>query len=224
MNHEVIESLLGDYVDAMLTGVEERQVESHLEECAACRDEVAALRSLLAEAADLPRSIEPPRDLWPDIEARIDSSVTGIGLGGRTLWSMRYPLAAAAVLLIAVSSAITAILLHNRPAPVTTSLPPAALESPAAISLVSQWQAAEGEYLRAAAELVEALEAAKGTLSAQAVELIEYNLRIIDAAIRESRAALALDPTNRELMEMLSSTYQKKLDVLQQVGRLSAEL
>src|SRR5438094_344315 len=35
------------------------------------RDQDAEFRELLERAAQLPKSIEPPRDLWPEIEARI---------------------------------------------------------------------------------------------------------------------------------------------------------
>ncbi len=56
------------------------------------------------------------------------------------------------------------------------------------------------------------------------MELIERNLQIIDNAIRESRAAFSMDPHNRELMETLSANYEKKLQVLRQVSRLSASL
>jgi len=46
-------------------------VEAHLAVCAECRDEVAWIRSLRSQADDLPRSIEPPRDLFPEIRERI---------------------------------------------------------------------------------------------------------------------------------------------------------
>jgi hypothetical protein len=48
------------------------------------------------------------------------------------------------------------------------------------------------------------------------VETLEHNLRIIDAAIAESRAALEKDPNSRELTEMLSATYDAKVKVLRQ--------
>lgn len=227
MSHESIRLLLGDYVDGKLAPDQAAAVESHLEACAVCRGEVASTRSLLDAAAKLPRSIEPPRDLWSGIAERIDEGSAGKtgkwSFGARTLWSMRYPLAAAAVLLVVASSTLTALLMRER----TTSdgrTPAAASVRPETLSLVSDWRATEGEYLRATLELAEALEAAKDGLAPEVVELIEDNLRIIDSAIQESRAALALEPTNLELIEALMARYEKKLEVLRGVNRVSAEL
>src|SRR2546422_500277 len=56
------------------------------------RDDDREFRDLLAAVERLPKSVEPPRDLWPGIEARI----SGKGEGGRR-WIF-LPLTAAAVL------------------------------------------------------------------------------------------------------------------------------
>ena len=56
------------------------------------RDDDREFRDLLAAVERLPQSVEPPRDLWPGIEARIAAK----GIGGRR-WTI-LPLAAAAVL------------------------------------------------------------------------------------------------------------------------------
>src|SRR3989442_1464940 len=65
------------------------------------RDHDAEFRELLDRAAQLRKSIEPPRDLWPGIEARIAGKRPGTGEGGRgrnrALW-LFIPLAAAAAL------------------------------------------------------------------------------------------------------------------------------
>lgn len=214
MSHDRIRESLDDYLDGVLTPEAAREVEAHLEGCAACRDEIDALRSLLAEVAELARSIEPPRDLWP----QIDSQIARPSWGGRTFWSMRYPLAAAAVLLIAISSLVTALLVERTSGRVATDLAPTVTGTATAAS--AGWQQIETEYLRATAELMEPLEATRTRLAPETLELIEESLRIIDSAIREVRAALAADPGSRELMEMLSVTYEKKIEVLQQVSRL----
>ncbi len=224
MEHEATYDRLNDYADGALAADEAREVESHLEACAVCRAELEAIRTLLSAAARLPRSIEPPRDLWPEIdrllEAERGDARTPTKLRGRTLWSARYPLAAAAVLLIAASSLITALLVGGG----RSETEPGPFASRAEVSLVDEWRAAEAEYLRATLELAESLEALKDELSPETVESIERNLQIIDNAIRETRAAFTLDPNNRELMATLSANYEKKLQVLRQVSRLSASL
>lgn len=66
-----IAHLLQDYLDDALTPDKRQAVEAHLHTCPACRAEAEALASVTASVAALPRSIEPPRDLWPEIEARL---------------------------------------------------------------------------------------------------------------------------------------------------------
>ena len=59
------------------------------------RDDEPEFRELLDRAAQLPKSVEPPRDLWPEIEARIAGKAR---VRFRT-WLL-IPLAAAAVLVL----------------------------------------------------------------------------------------------------------------------------
>ena len=66
-----IAHLLQDYLDDALTPAERQTVEAHLPTCPACRAEHEALASVVASVGALPRSLEPPRDLWPEIEARL---------------------------------------------------------------------------------------------------------------------------------------------------------
>ena len=220
MNHEDARKLLNDYFDAELGGVEARELEDHLTECSECRAELDGFEALRTEARHLPRSIEPTRDLWPGID-----SALGRRLRDRSLWSLRYPLAAAAVLLIAISSTLT-LLLHDRspePARSRTMVPAGPAVSADAL-LASQWRAVEEEYLRATAELLDALETARPELPPAAIELIERNLRIIDAAIQESRSALAADPSNRDIVQLLAAGYEKKLELLRYANRVATEL
>ncbi len=66
-----IAHLLQDYLDGALTPAERQSVEAHLPTCPACRAEHEALASVMVAVGALPRSVEPPRDLWPEIEARL---------------------------------------------------------------------------------------------------------------------------------------------------------
>ena len=67
--------LLQDYLDGTLPADEERAVGRHLESCRACYQEKERLQTLFAELATLPRSLEPPADLWEGIEAQIRAPV-----------------------------------------------------------------------------------------------------------------------------------------------------
>ena len=71
------------------------------------REHEAEFRELLDEARKLPRSIEPPRDLWPGIRQRISRGNRETGSGKRWLISRRWvQLAAAAVLLLVVARSL----------------------------------------------------------------------------------------------------------------------
>ena len=59
------------------------------------RDDEREFRDLLAAVERLPKSVEPPRDLWPGIEARISGKGRILGLPRRWI-----PLAAAAALVL----------------------------------------------------------------------------------------------------------------------------
>jgi hypothetical protein len=63
--------LLDDFIDGELPEIEHRKVEQHISECVQCDGEAGFLRSLSLDAASLPKSIMPDKDLWPEIEAKI---------------------------------------------------------------------------------------------------------------------------------------------------------
>src|SRR5207248_700543 len=91
-----MEATLNEYVDGTLATRDRASVEAHLAECSGCRTALAELRALVAGAAALPKTVEPSRDLWATIEARIVQRATYNVQ--RAFW--RGALAAAAVLII----------------------------------------------------------------------------------------------------------------------------
>ncbi|HCU13300.1 MAG TPA: hypothetical protein DGB72_14350, partial [Gemmatimonadetes bacterium] len=72
MTHEVIRHLLDDYVTGELTEDACGPVADHIAVCAICGAEVESLKGILARAADLPKSIEPPAEAWMNIRAAIE--------------------------------------------------------------------------------------------------------------------------------------------------------
>ncbi|HEX2206009.1 MAG TPA: zf-HC2 domain-containing protein [Longimicrobium sp.] len=236
MSHEETIELLDDYVSGELPEGERAEVEAHLHECGACREEAAALTALLAEAAALPRGIAPPRDLWAGIEARISPAAATQPAGEddfkvipfrpRPRW--RPPqwvtAMAASVVLVVGSSLATMRFMGPRtpdgPAatlPQVVAAPPAQAGTPTAFAAFSP---AEADYRQAIAELQAVLDARRAQLAPETVRTLEANLAIIDQAIRESRAALAADPDSRELTQMLSSVYDTKVQMLQKAVEL----
>ena len=116
---------LNDLVDGRLDIKAEAMVFQHITECDACRREHESLRSLLAVASSSDRSVDPGEDLWPDIRAAIDSTkevalpvhVHAPNAPRQASATRTRPafLAAAAVVLMVLSSAITALVLRRSP-------------------------------------------------------------------------------------------------------------
>jgi anti-sigma factor RsiW len=219
--HELDERL-DDWVDGALTGADAQAVESHLAGCASCREHERRLRQLLAHAAVLPRSVAPPRDLWPGIAERI-----GRGSAWSALWGSWQPLALAAA--AAVVLALSALLWNGAgPAAVRTVAMPNASPSlrPVAGTGVADpvLAAAARDYEEAASALLEALQRRRAALPPEDLARVEANLEVIDRALEEVRRALVKDPESPELNRMLVATHRKKVDVLRRVVRLSTAL
>ena len=62
----------------------------------------------------------------------------------------------------------------------------------------------------------------KTQLDSSTVAIIERNLRIIDAAIAQSKAALAKDPASLMLSEQLTRALDKKVELLRTAALLPA--
>ena len=216
---------LDDWLDGALAGDAAREAEAHLAGCAACRERERQLRQLLAHAAALPRSVAPPRDLWPGIAEQVGSGWSSwLALGARGFQPLA--LAAAAVVVLGLAALV---LTRIAPERVRTVTMPAA--SPSATTFVAEESVsdpvlaqAEREYEEAAKALLEALQRRRGVLPAEDLARVESNLQVIDRALAEVREALVKDPKNPELNRMLVATHRKKVDVLRRVVRLSTAL
>ena len=196
-----MEVKLNEYVDGTLSAAERALVAAHVAGCAGCHAAVAELQALLAAAGALPKSVQPSRDLWGGIAARLGQRTTGNVQ--RAFWTGA--LAAAAVFAIIVG--------------ISRFLPPStALHRPGG---GQGWAAVTADYEQSAAELVATLRTERGRLRPETVALVERNLRIIDAAIRESRAALERDPGNAELRQLFAAAYRQKVELLRWATRVA---
>ncbi len=224
MTCQELDARLDDWLEGALPAAEGAEIEAHLAACPSCRESERQLRRLLAHAAALPRSVSPPRDLWPGVERRLARSSGWAGLVG---WGPSLALAAAATVLAAVAA-----LLWQAQAPAAVHT--VAMPGPGpAFEVVSTQAAAvsdpvlaqaEREYEAAASTLLGALQQRGSALAPEDIEHIQSNLRVIDRALSEVRLALAKDPGNPELNRMLVATHRKKVDVLRRVVRLSTAL
>lgn len=225
MSNHLREDRIQDYVDDLLCREERAEVEQHIIQCAVCQDEIAAYRNLVADLRDSPREIEPQQDLLAGINARIDalaaetqampSATTQLEarrISDMSVRALRYPLAAAAVLLIIVSAALTAGLVRDN-----SSGPVAANDAPRTNGVVTN--VVDARYSNATNELEQELDVLRPQLAPATIQLVEENLRVIDQALAEARAALREDPNNAALSDLMRSAYEKKLDLLRHAVR-----
>jgi hypothetical protein len=71
--------------------------------------------------------------------------------------------------------------------------------------------------------LAATLRAVEHRLDSETQARVEQSLLVLDAAIQETRTALAGDPGSGELIATLTATYDKKLDVLRRLTRLASQ-
>lgn len=223
-------------------------LEAHLSGCASCQEEVAWIRKLRQEAAGLPREVTPPPGLFPAIRSRIedggedrveDRVEAGAGTPVRLLHprAPRYPvawLAAAAVLLVALSSALTLQLAREtlpgaaapHPVPGAGGATAGGGETPPepATHLASSGGQMQGILEAAWGPTLATLEAAllhgRDQLHPETLEVVESSLRTIDEALAEARAALEADPGNPEAARALNGAYESRAQLLRQATSL----
>ena len=163
--------------------------------------------------AGLPRELPPERDLWPGIAAQLEPRRQG------RRW---LPLAAAAVLLGALSSLITAQVLRWSVTPVATTVAPAAPASGAVQpASFGPGHALDPEYVAAREQLAAMLAARIDRLPSSARQKVEDNLAAMHRAADEINAALVQQPGDPLLEELLLNTYQDELAVLASVNQLA---
>jgi anti-sigma-K factor RskA len=218
MTHEVIRHLLDDYVTGDLTEDARAPVDDHVSVCAICSAEVESLKRVLERAADLPKSIDPPAEAWSNIRSAIlrDERVAGshVDRGGLVFWRRPWVMAAAAAVLVAVlSSTITALYLNSRSPSIALARLAPDSESATPPTLAA-FTVEENNYLRQASMLQDLLDQQESSLAPETVAQLKTSLRTIDEAIIEARNALARDPSNKLLVEMLSANYKQKVDLL----------
>jgi hypothetical protein len=183
-----------------------------------------------ARLGSLPLEVEPRRDLWPAITSRIESGAAPVaGPARRPAWMWQ---AAAAVILVAGSSLLTASLLDRKtPAVQSAGQPTAAPARAVAADGAAAMPAAFGpsgtlddEYLVARQQLTRMLDERIAALPPSARAKLEFNLGEMRRAADEINAALAAQPGDPLLEELLLKTYQDELAVLSNVSELTNSL
>jgi anti-sigma-K factor RskA len=224
MTHEVIRHLLDDYVTGDLTEDARAPVTDHIAACEICAAEAESLKRILSRAADLPKSMEPPAEAWSNIRSAIERDRQAVAAHSTTATHIRQPfwMAAAAILVAVLSSAGTALYMSSRNADADSTRSVATNASGGATpATLAAFTIEENTYLRNVAVLQDLLDQQEASLAPETVAQLKASLRTIDEAILEARNALARDPANKILIEMLSGTYRQKVDLMRRTAEMT---
>ena len=221
MTHEVIRHLLDDYVTGELADDARAPVAQHVAACEICADEVRSLQRVLSRAADLPKSIDPPPEAWDNIKAAILKDEASLEPAhGQLSLIRRHPLlvALAASIVVAILSSVgTASYLNSR----ASRAGNIAATSAGTSASFAAFTIEENNYLRTVETLQEVLDRQESVLAPETVAQLKASLRTIDEAILEARNALARDPANKVLIDMLSANYRQKVDLLRRTTEMT---
>lgn len=218
-----LDALLPDYLEGGVDAGTRATVEDHARSCARCEALLGDVAAIVRDARALP-DLAPSRDLWAGIEARIQAPVVSLPATGaarlRPRWRATAWLSAAAAALILATAGITytVTMRHARTqAQLATTRPSVStpVTNVAALPM-------ERVYDKEIARLQHVLQERRSTLDSSTVAVIERNLRIIDAAIAQSRTALEKDPASGLLNDQMNSALTQKVELLRTVALLPA--
>jgi hypothetical protein len=162
----------------------------------------------------LPREVEPERDLWPDIGARLEPRANRRA----PAWALQ---AAAAVVLVAVSSLITASLVRRDSTP-SVQAGAHVTVMPVVPAAFGQARGLDAGYVTARRQLATDLEQRLAAMPPSARQKLEDDLAEMRWAAERINAALARQPGDPLLEELLLNTYQDELGVLASVNQLTS--
>lgn len=221
--HERWSRRLSELLDGELEGEELRSAQAHLAHCPACRTVAADLRRIARAARGL-GDIPPGRDLWPGIEGRLGGAAAearradpaGRRAQRRRGLVLSVPqLAAAAVLLVAVSSLVT-VAVTGGPSPGSARL--GSPDSPAPGVAGAAAPDAPPGLADEVESLTRAVREGGARLDPETRRILEDNLAVIEGAIADARRALLQDPANPFLEEHLARAWQRKLAYLREAA------
>ncbi len=239
---------LSDYLDGELPAAEAESLERHLAGCEACARALEELRAVVARARDL-EPAEPPRDLWPEIAARIaragrsaeageaDGAAGALSLSGARRrrerragrrFTLSLPqLAAAAIALVALSGGGVWLATSAGSEGAVPGAAAGGFEPATGVTLATAAERPGPEsstlarYQAAIAELETAIFQEGERLDTATVQRIRESLRTIDRAIAEARRALREDPADAYVNQHLAETMRRKVEFLQQTAVLA---
>jgi len=172
---------------------------------------------LMARAAKLDASVEPSRDLWPEIATAINAPARP----NRSVWNSVWAQAAAVLLLVGGSSGVTYLTMKDGS---DSALPMIGTQelvfTPVSGSFGSQYSLGP-DYQDARRELASRVEERLENLAPETREDVRTNLESIRQAIEDINRALAEEPDSVLLQELLLDTYRDELSLMNKVDGIT---
>lgn len=156
---------------------------------------------IFKQAAALPSSIDPERDLWPSIAAEL-------GHQRSDFWQWR----------VAASGLAASLLIGLLLVPPIDEPPVARVQSVPMLSAELVRHAPfDAAFLRDYRRGLEALDEQLEALPPGTREVVIGNLNIVRASIRDINEAIDKDPNNVQLRQLLQLTYRQEMEILSMV-------
>lgn len=194
-------------------------VERHIESCVECARDVASLRSLMARIPT-PVAASELGDLWPSIRSKIEASkVVSLEAPADDVprrrdrrgvpWFIGALVAAAAIVIVSLPPVRGAR---------DVTAPRVSIGSESDFINIAD---STNSYEAEATALLNQLELQRAMMPPAARVSVDHDLRVIDDAIAEVKAAIERDPNNPALRRLLASSYRQKVELLKRASGAS---
>jgi len=204
---------LSAHLDGDLPAARARTVAAHVEGCAACREELAALGAMRAALSAAPAPTPPPvEEGWAALSAAVAAtSAEKARRRARFAWARRLfgvrlgpmrlgPVLAAAVVALIVVGALR----WRRPAPVPS-------DDAIIAQAEDEFRLAEAHYQRALERLTTITERSRPTWSEQRRRAFDAARAELETAVESCRKVARANPADGAAQELLFAAYRKQI-------------
>jgi len=205
-----VQPRLSAFVDGELDANEQAAIAAHVAACASCAGIVRDFDALRRAAGSL-GAIEPPARVFAELTARLAKRPD------KHEWLQ---LAAAVAV---VAAGVYGVVRFDRSA---TTLAPQGGNAAASLTVEANgdgWRTVVTHYEQAIAELEGVTKREARQMDPAIAAALQTNLKQVDEAIDQSRAALATDPDSEPARDSLSDSLRRKVTVLEATAAVIAE-
>jgi hypothetical protein len=193
-------------------------VDAHLAACDECAADVARIAEFMKRTREsttpAPSAAASLDELWSPIRARIEATkVVALDTAGPATSTRPFVWLVAAG--VAAALLLTTFALRGRPREAQTSV---ATQVEADSTMLRAVADSTRAYEAEAQILLDRLEIQRATMRPEAKAAIDRNLRTVDVAIAELKDAIARDPRNPALRQLLATSYRQKVELLKRAN------